>query len=543
MRRLLIMVVGIWALLGTVLPLYAQGGSSIPARGTTASPIFSSGQQGLLPAPNPTLLGNILYNQFGFEDTSGATSQRYTNIGNTVYSADDFTIPSGTWTIAGMEARMFDNTPENGSDITDARVIFYHDNAGKPGSTACQPSTASYSANFVSAEAFTLSVEFSSPCVLGPGTYWVTIYPYQNSEMYGSIYWFQRPMVNTSFYFYDPGDITSLGCTTWSTASDCGFSDPYGLSFRLRDYAYSLNASRACNNGNLNINITSGDQPFTIKYSLNGITQTPVLAPTTGVYTLPGTGAKNFTNIMVIEEGNDLESMNLPDINCAVPLDVVLSCDTTNSENLNITILAGDGPFHITASAGVNLPRYNVGVGTTIIDGPEKWDNVTVTENDGNFQSINFGQFKCYPNGRPTQLSPTHRARTTNPYPVFSWLSFPEASNYRVWLFDDPDLPERTVDIRQNSGGALSMSLSRALSPGRYFWRMRARVNRIWSRWSTRWALFIDPAADPAQLPVVQINADQSAPAITTNPTVLQPTSEIPVVEPTSTPLPPPNTH
>jgi hypothetical protein len=160
---------------------------------------------------------------------------------------------------------------------------------------------------------------------------------------------------------------------------------------------------------------------------------------------------------------------------------------------LEITISSGEGPFDITASAGVNMPVLGVGLGTTSINGPEKWDNVSVTETTGNLESINLGQLRCRSDERPVPLLPAHRSRTTNPFPTFSWTAIAIANNYRVFVFDDANPADRTVDIRQNSGGPTSMTLSTPLPDGRLFWRVRGRQNRIWSLWSIRFTLFKDP--------------------------------------------------
>ncbi|MCI0711988.1 MAG: hypothetical protein L0154_17675, partial [Chloroflexi bacterium] len=148
-------------------------------------------------------------------------------------------------------------------------------------------------------------------------------------------------------------------------------------------------------------------------------------------------------------------------------------------ENLAVTISAGDGPFNITASAGINMPVNGVSTGTTTINGPEKWDDVTVTETSGDLQSINLGTFKCRSADKPTPLTPAHQAHTTNPFPLFSWTAITDANNYRVFVFDDANPATRTVDIRQNSGGPTSMTLTTPLPNGRLFWRVRGRQNRL----------------------------------------------------------------
>jgi hypothetical protein len=181
--------------------------------------------------------------------------------------------------------------------------------------------------------------------------------------------------------------------------------------------------------------------------------------------------------------------------------------------DLAVTITQGEGPFNITASAGQNTPVIGVGVGTTTIIGPEKWDNLTVTETTGDAESLNLGQFKCRTDERPTPLTPAHRERTTNVFPMFSWTAITYASNYRVFIFDNKVVAERTVDIRQNSGGPTQVTLAQNLPVKRLFWRVRGRTNRVWGLWSVRFTLFIDPP------PVREIS--NPLPTIDLNPTVM----------------------
>jgi hypothetical protein len=166
---------------------------------------------------------------------------------------------------------------------------------------------------------------------------------------------------------------------------------------------------------------------------------------------------------------------------------------TCNSENLSVSITSGDGPFDITASAGINTPVLSVSTGITTINGPEKWDDLTVTETSGDAESINLGQFKCRTDERPIPLTPAHRTHTTDTTPTFSWTSITDANNYRVFLFDDKVAANRTIDIRQNSGGPTFLTVSTPLPTKRLFWRVRGRQNRVWSLWSVRSTLFVDP--------------------------------------------------
>jgi hypothetical protein len=181
--------------------------------------------------------------------------------------------------------------------------------------------------------------------------------------------------------------------------------------------------------------------------------------------------------------------------------------------DLAITISAGDGPFNVTASAGINTPVNAVVLGTTTIYGPEKWDNLTVTETSGDLESINLGQFRCRTGERPVPLAPAHQEHTINPFPSFAWTEITGANDYRVFVFDDTVMANRTVDIRQNSGAVTSMALNTPLPDGRLFWRVRGRQNRIWSLWSVRFTLFKDPVAPftgITPVPTIELNLPSS---------------------------------
>lgn len=90
----------------------------------------------------------------------------------------------------------------------------------------------------------------------------------------------------------------------------------------------------------------------------------------------------------------------------------------------------------------------------------------------------------------PTPLSPPHRSQTDDSFPSFTWTSVSGAVNYRIMVFDHKHASERTVDLRENSL-VPSIQLSTPLEPDRYFWRVRARANGVWSLWSIRFTLWV----------------------------------------------------
>lgn len=332
----------------------------------------------------------------------------------------------------------------------------------------------------------------------------------------------------------------------------------------------SLVASAECVGPDLEVAIAAGDGPFDILASSAPPGNTPYNNVPAGVYTSTGPGT--WTNVRVIEQSSDFETANLGNFTCNVPTDTPVpptdtsipptdtpvpptdtlvpptdtpvpptdtsipptdtsipptdiptsSLDATavcNGPNLEVTIVSGDAPFIISASAGVNMPVAGVGLGTTVINGPEKWDNVTVTETSGE-EIVNLGQFRCRSDERPVPLTPQHRSHTTDTTPTFSWTGITNANNYRVFIFDDPDPLGRTVDIRQNSGGPTMLTLSTPLPTKRLFWRVRGRQNRIWSLWSIRFTLFVDPVAPlsgQAPIPTIDLNPQREEPVSPNN--------------------------
>lgn len=204
-------------------------------------------------------------------------------------------------------------------------------------------------------------------------------------------------------------------------------------------------------------------------------------------------------------------STSQPSVNALI---VTANC---NVANLEVVITSGDGPFNITASAGVDTPQLGANTGVTIIVGPEKWDDLTVAETSGDTQAINLGQFKCRSDERPTPLAPAHKSHITSQYPMFIWTAVTAANNYRLFVYDDSVPATRTVDIRGSSGGPTQLTLGEPLPHMRLFWRVRARTNRIWSFWSIRFTLFIDsPQSMTLQTPIPTIDLSGNNQAVPT---------------------------
>jgi hypothetical protein len=92
----------------------------------------------------------------------------------------------------------------------------------------------------------------------------------------------------------------------------------------------------------------------------------------------------------------------------------------------------------------------------------------------------------------PQQLSPAHKAHTTNHSPTFNWAVVTGADMYRIRVYNS-DL-SYDVKVRTIGNTATTYTWEEFLPTGQYLWRLRGRntADTIWSNWSVRFTLFID---------------------------------------------------
>jgi hypothetical protein len=182
---------------------------------------------------------------------------------------------------------------------------------------------------------------------------------------------------------------------------------------------------------------------------------------------------------------------------------------------LVINILTGDGLFNITGT-GLGLPIYNVAAQSPIYlwgGDPytyDYWSNVTITEQTGDQQSINYGNFGCIrltdtvtPSftltgsactmdaTAPALISPMHRAHTTDTTPTFSWSTVSGSKSYRVMVY----LEDRSFEYKKRVFVTnYTLPSAEALTPSKYLWRVRTQDTTCstWSTWSGRNTLFVD---------------------------------------------------
>ena len=164
----------------------------------------------------PTPLYNQLIQCFG----SAAPSQFFSDFAAGVEAADDFVVPpGGDWTIDTVEiAGIY---PPGTGPVDSVNVTFYNEGAS-PGTIACSrpaqiPISGLADGNF--------SIDLSSPCVLSPGTYWLSMQGVMALNPGGN-QWFWTPSNTSSngdpYEWQDPMNLFATGCTSWTPHGSCG---------------------------------------------------------------------------------------------------------------------------------------------------------------------------------------------------------------------------------------------------------------------------------------------------------------------------------
>ncbi|MCL4253729.1 MAG: hypothetical protein KJ043_08120, partial [Anaerolineae bacterium] len=194
-------------------------------------------------------------------------------------------------------------------------------------------------------------------------------------------------VVANTYTFTGPGSWT--GVSVVELGGDAEFTAPADFNCFT---PVALNASAVCIGDALQVTISGGNGNFNITSTTGtGLPLNNVIAD---VYTLTGPAA--WTGVTVTELSGDLESTNLGDFTCQIPLMASAMCDANG--DLTISIGNGDANFTITGT-GFGLPIASSGTGSFTIDadalGVNVWTGVTITEIGFNGESVNLGDFNC----------------------------------------------------------------------------------------------------------------------------------------------------
>src|ERR1043166_492355 len=165
----------------------------------------------------PKLPNVILYDQYDNAGTNATSSQDFEAAFDPFddFTADDFVVPGGqTWNVSEVDIQgTYDGF--TGPAIA-FHVFFYQDSGGLPGTQVYaamnQPYTTSNNIEFV--------VNLTTPAVLGPGTYWVSVQCRMDFNVGGQWYWQDRTVQsNNGAAWENPGGGFGI-CQTWGRRGD-----------------------------------------------------------------------------------------------------------------------------------------------------------------------------------------------------------------------------------------------------------------------------------------------------------------------------------
>jgi hypothetical protein len=167
--------------------------------------------------PQPKLPLVVLYDQYDNPGTNATGSQDFETANDPFddFAADDFVVPGGqTWNVSEVDVQGgYFAFP---GPAVAFHVFIYQDSGGLPGtqvySAMNQPYTTANGLDFV--------VNLSSPAVLSPGTYWVSVQCRMDFDVGGQWYWQDRTVQsNNGAAWQNPGGGFGI-CITWGRRGD-----------------------------------------------------------------------------------------------------------------------------------------------------------------------------------------------------------------------------------------------------------------------------------------------------------------------------------
>ena len=189
------------------------------AAGAGGRPQLTSGQTHEPFAPPPVRAGTaVLYDQYNSPANFDVTSQDFEPAFDTfdAQGADDFVIPAGqTWSIEGVDV----DGEYNGGPAASFHVFFYSNNAFLPGTLVCSRLANPFIVGPAAGDAV---ITLTTPCALGPGTYWVSVMARQDFGAFGQWFWQNRTVQSgNASAWQNPGGGWGTGCATWGVKTTC----------------------------------------------------------------------------------------------------------------------------------------------------------------------------------------------------------------------------------------------------------------------------------------------------------------------------------
>ena len=199
---------------------------------TFAQPVFDRSDGSSVIEP---MEGNVLWDQSDNASDTDIVSQDFIDVIFDTFdtrAADDFLVPDGfLWTIETVKVfGTFDNMTPDAVQSLD--VVFFRDEGGFPGKIV-------RGCNFddilpVDITDPSFMIDLPTPCLLTPGTYWMSVRANMLFLIDGQWFWNERTIQTLSpFVWENPGNGFGTGCITFSYAQaecDADFPD---LTFQL----------------------------------------------------------------------------------------------------------------------------------------------------------------------------------------------------------------------------------------------------------------------------------------------------------------------
>jgi exosortase sorting signal-containing protein len=181
--------------------------------------------------------GNILWDQSDNVSTSDIVSQDFIDGGGIfdIYdarAADDFLVPDGfLWSVETVKVfGTFDNALPDVVQSLD--VVFFADEGGFPGEVVSKCDYKNVLPEDINDPSFIINLP--RPCILTPGTYWMSVRANMLFLPDGQWFWNERTAQTLSpFVWENPGNGFGTGCITFSHAqADCDADFP-DLTFQV----------------------------------------------------------------------------------------------------------------------------------------------------------------------------------------------------------------------------------------------------------------------------------------------------------------------
>ena len=198
-------------------------GIAVAATSATAAdrPQFSSGLAHEPFFVPPVRVGTVvLYDQYNSPASFDVTSQDFEAALDAFdnQAADDFVIPAGqTWSIEGVDV---DGEYNGGGGPAASFHVFFYATAGSlPGTLACSRLANPFTAGPAAGDAV---IPLTTPCVLGAGTYWVSVQARQDFGTNGQWFWQNRSVqTGNASAWQNPGGGLGTPCATWGVKTTC----------------------------------------------------------------------------------------------------------------------------------------------------------------------------------------------------------------------------------------------------------------------------------------------------------------------------------